>query len=442
MFPVIEDLPLINSQVTEEAVQWAYRMILGREPENSDVVNDHLQQLDSLAALRQRFLDSAEFLESRSAASRDKAAGMEPPCLIKSGADEDTTNKLVKHIADSWNELGKTEPYWSVLSQPDFKMERIGETKDEFLESGRFQVERLFATLRRCGIEPISEWDVFELGCGLGRITRWLAEEFRDVLACDISASHLSLAKQINADAAKFTQIQWRQLKSPNEIAGLPPFDLFFSVIVLQHNPPPVIAMLLDQIASRLRMGGVAYFQIPTYQRDYYFDPEQYLRLRAGSDGIEMHMLPQTEVFRIFLKHGCMPLEIYEDELSGSRATQRSNTFVFRKVAEGGSPQSLSLAESEQWSSAAIQRDLRDELEKVKASRALAESEQRSSAAIQRDLRDELEKVKASRAEVTDYARSLKADCESLQVELGRIRHRFRWVRFLLPSDPNATDKD
>lgn len=396
----------MDTHVTEEAVRWAYRMILGREPENADVVNDHLLQVDSLATLRRRFLDSSEFLESQNDIPRNKAAGLESPYSIKMGINKDTSDRLVEHIADSWNELGKTEPYWSVLSEPDFMMERIGETKDHFLETGRFQIERLFSTLRRCGIEPSAEWDVFELGCGLGRVTRWLAEEFRSILAGDISKSHLMLAQQINADAPGFSRIQWRQLKTPDDVATLPRFDLFFSVIVLQHNPPPVIAMLLDQIAARLRVDGVAYFQVPTYQRDYHFDPEQYLRVRAGTDGIEMHMLPQEDVFQIFLKQGCVPLEVYEDELSGSRATQRSNTFVFRKVAEGGTPRTVSDVANE-WSGVATQRELRAELERTKAT--LAETE--------------------------NYAQSLESDRNRLHMIHEHIRRRFRWMPFLLPTD-------
>lgn len=372
---------MINPPLSEEAVLWAYRMILGREPENAYVVRDHLQHVDSLAELRKRFLDSSEFLESRSGDSRDKARGLEPSCTVKLDVDEATTDKLVEHIAESWHELGQTEPYWSVLSAPDFKMERIGETRNEFLESGRLEIERLFATLRRCGVKPVPEWEVFELGCGVGRITRWLAKEFQGIIACDISASHLDLARQLNAETPDFSKIRWQQLRSPADVATLPRFDLFFSVIVLQHNPPPVIAMLLEQIAARMREGGVAYFQVPTFQRDYYFDAEQYLRSRVGTEGIEMHMLPQAEVFRIFLKHGCEPLEVYEDELSGSRATQRSNTFVFRKVSDGAVAQHLSSI-------------------------------------------------------------AVEAEHAKLQTELARIRRRLRWIPFLLSPNPATFNKD
>lgn len=57
------------------------------------------------------------------------------------------------------------------------------------------------------------------------------------------------------------------------------------------------------------------------------------LRLRADTREIEMHAFPQSEVFRIFREHGCVPLEVFEDGLSGHRDNHRSNSFLFRKIS-------------------------------------------------------------------------------------------------------------
>lgn len=325
-----------NLPVTEYTVAWAYRLLLGREAENEAVLVDHATHTSSIAELRQKFMQSSEFLEASQGAERDRKVGMESPCAVATEVDDATRARLLAHIAQSWTQLGKTEPYWSVVSEPEYRMQQIAATRDAFLESGREHLERMQATFRRCGIKPDPDWTVFELGCGLGRVTRWLAAEFREVQAYDISASHLELARAINKDAPGFERINWHQLHDPADIENLPAFDLFFSVIVLQHNPPPVIAMLLDAIAEKLRPGGVTFFQVPTWHRDYYFDVDKYFQLRAETSDIEMHILPQAEVFRIFAKHDCEPLEVFEDELSGSRVTQRSNTFVFRKRAVRG----------------------------------------------------------------------------------------------------------
>ena len=52
------------------------------------------------------------------------------------------------------------------------------------------------------------------------------------------------------------------QLRDTLDLDTLPEFDLFFSMIVLQHNPPPLIALMLEKIAARLRPGGVAVFAV------------------------------------------------------------------------------------------------------------------------------------------------------------------------------------
>ena len=325
----LDELP-----ASEDAATWAYRLILGREPENMEVVRDHVCQSRSLAVLRERFLESSEFTQRYRSVERERVRNVSvfPPCAIQTQVDGATRTRLLEHIAESWDHLGETEPYWSVMSEPQYLMERIGETREAFLDSGRENVERLLATLRRNDVVLDTQWEALELGCGLGRSTRWLAPLLRKVIAVDISPSHLRLAQRINADAAHVDRIEWTALNSIESVDALPGFDLFFSMIVLQHNPPPLIGMLLARVAEKLRPGGIAFFQVPTYQRGYSFDAETYLRLRVETREIEMHAFPQSEVFRIFREHGCIPLEVFEDGLSGHRDNHRSNSFLFRKA--------------------------------------------------------------------------------------------------------------
>ncbi len=326
----LDDMP-----PSEEAAIWAYRLILGREPENAQIVRDHVEHSASLAELRQRFFQSSEFTQRYRAAGERPGRNVSvfPPCAIQTEVDADTRERLFAQVAQSWRHQGETEPYWSVVSEPGYLMERIGETREAFLESGRENVERLLATLRRNGVTFDPSWEALELGCGLGRSTRWLALHARKVWGVDISAPHLQLAQQVNAQAPCAERIEWLHLKNIPDLQQLPEFDLFFSMIVLQHNPPPVIAAMLKTIALKLRPRGIAFFQVPTYQRGYSFDAETYLHLRTNTHDIEMHAFPQSEVFRIFREQGCIPLEVFEDGLSGHRDNHRSNTFLFLKAA-------------------------------------------------------------------------------------------------------------
>ena len=429
--------------VTPEAVRWAYRLVLGREPENQAVVDDCVAHVADLGRLRERFISSSEFLESQHAGTYTKTGGMEPPCRVDIDVDDATRARLLDHVAKSWTQLGETEPYWSVMSDPAYLMEHIGESREAFLATGRENIGRLFAALRRNGIEPNPEWDVFELGCGLGRVTRWLAPEFRSVTACDISAPHLRLAQAINADAAEIGRVQWELLRHPSELQHLARCDLFFSVIVLQHNPPPVIALLLENIAASLRPGGVAFFQVPTYIRDYHFDVNEYLRVREGNRDIEMHALPQARILATFAKHGCVPIEIFEDELSGTSVTQRSNAFVFRKLADDDSAV-VDLA-ALRMSNAALRAEITEMHTTVAgmlAQLAGVRAQLAETHAQLVEIRAAADHDRVTAREAARHAQSLEVDRLRLQQEietanarLAGIRHRFRAVPFLLPKE-------
>jgi SAM-dependent methyltransferase len=391
--------PLDQVPATEDAAAWAYRLILGREPESEAIVRDHARQSRSLKDLRERFLESSEFTQRYRVVERERGRNVSvfPPCAIQTRVDDETAARLFERVARSWTRFGNSEPYWSVLSEPQYLMERIGETREAFLESGRENMERLFATLRRNGITIDPAWEVLELGCGLGRTTRWLTEHFRRIFAVDVSSSHLQLAQQLNADASHAERIVWTKIASREDIEALPAFDLFFSMIVLQHNPPPIVGALLEIIAEKLRFGGFAFFQVPTYQRGYSFDVDSYLSLSASEPDIEMHAFPQGEVFRIFRDHGCVPLEVFEDGLSGHRDNHRSNSFLFRKLAAGENPVQM-LAQSQAYArslEAEIARmDEAARREHVAAQLALADAA-RHAAALETE-REDLKRALAS----------------------------------------------
>ncbi len=352
--------------------------------------------------LRERFLESSEFTQRYRVVERERGRNVSvfPPCAIQTCVDDDTATRLFERVARSWTRFGNSEPYWSVLSEPQYLMEKIGETREAFLESGRENMERLFATLRRNGIAIDPSWEVLELGCGLGRTTRWLSEHFRRIVAMDVSGSHLDLAQQLNADAPHVDRIAWTKLGSREDLAAMPAFDLFFSMIVLQHNPPPVIGMVLESVAERLRPGGFAFFQVPTYQRGYSFDVDSYLLLSAHEPNIEMHAFPQGEVFRIFRERGCIPLEVFEDGLSGHRDNHRSNSFLFRKLTDDENPAQL-----------------------LERSQAYARSLESDIARMDAAARSEHAAAQAALAEAACYAATLEAEREELKRALATAQH-------------------
>jgi hypothetical protein len=132
------------------------------------------------------------------------------------------------------------------------------------------------------------------------------------------------------ADEFGMKNVQWLLANRFAALDELEDYDVFFTGIVLQHNPPPVMRYLLTTLLRKLRSGGIAYFQLPTYRYGYSFSAEQYLALPLGLE-VEMHVFPQRELFDLLWRCGCRVLEIREDGAVGEDMTQISNTLLVEK---------------------------------------------------------------------------------------------------------------
>jgi hypothetical protein len=114
------------------------------------------------------------------------------------------------------------------------------------------------------------------------------------------------------------------------DVEDLPKVDVALSILVLQHNPPPVIGFLVNALIRSLSPGGVVFLQVPTYRLDYTFSITDYLAEQA-SQGVEMHVLPQRMIFEIVQSAGARVLEVIDDNWTGLRYKEVSNTFVIQK---------------------------------------------------------------------------------------------------------------
>lgn len=241
--------------------------------------------------------------------------------------------EVLAHVETCWRNLGETEPHWSVLTNPQFKSDRIAETRDEFYASGDADVRRLMEAAERCGVALPLQGTCFELGCGIGRLTLRLSKSFHRVIAADISPSHLALAEQAVGNAG-YRNVDLCLVNRPETLEQLPAFDCFLSLIVLQHNPPPVIRWLLTTILSKLRVGGVGFFQVPTGLPGYSFDAAAYMA-QPPSDGLmEMHALPHEVVLATIREAGCELLEATRHNVAHSGDAMFMEFFVRRR---GGS---------------------------------------------------------------------------------------------------------
>jgi SAM-dependent methyltransferase len=318
--------------ITRSDVVNAYRFLLGREPENDTVVEAAKTGCRDIADLRRNFLHSPEFLANMEKLVMEtrfphEMNGTEQ--AIEVDCDSEALSQLLGKIEETWTRLGHEDPYFSVITNDDYRLDNFQQNQQAFWQSGECDAMRLRQFMKRNGISVPVGSTCLEYGCGTGRVTRWLAKDFRFVIACDISAAHLRLARE-GMPGDEGSNVKFVQVSQVAKLDELPPFDVLFSIIVLQHNPPPIIAYVLDRLLERLRPGGIAYFQVPTFQPNYRFSTVEYLAPNSEwGTRMEMHVLPQRNVFDIANKHNCRPIEVSPDNMVGMDSV--STTFLLRK---------------------------------------------------------------------------------------------------------------
>ncbi|WP_424363290.1 class I SAM-dependent methyltransferase [Methylocystis parvus] len=309
---------------SDDAVTWSYRLFLDREPENSEAAT--MFRGLTTAQLRKTFLSSEEYRHRSGAHIRDVSSAASP--IVEAKIDNAQAKKLSERVARTWTELGKSMPHWSVLSSDQFRPANIDAFRDSFYASGGSDLAVLLATLSRIGVDAKRLRSVLEFGCGVGRVTNFLAQEFAEVIAIDISQSHMLLAKEhVEGNGAK--NVVFNLAKFPDFGMKNCNYDLWYSRIVLQHNPPPVIRAILQRAFEGLNPGGVAVFQVPTFATGYQFQIDGYLG-REDDGKIEMHCLPMDAVFEVACEAGCVPVEVMTDD-SVTDPGWISSQFVIKK---------------------------------------------------------------------------------------------------------------
>jgi SAM-dependent methyltransferase len=159
-----------------------------------------------------------------------------------------------------WNELGRRDPYWAIISRPDRRGNRWD--LDEFLRTGVDEIDALLAWLRSLGV-VVRSGRALDFGCGVGRLTQALARSFAECDGVDIAPSMIERANELNrfGDRCRY------HVNDRDDLALFDDevFDLVYSVIVLQHISPEFTAAYLREFARVLAPGGVLVFQLPSH---------------------------------------------------------------------------------------------------------------------------------------------------------------------------------
>ena len=310
-----------------------FQVMLGRAPAEHEILR-LTQQIEAgmpLASVIGWFIRSAEYKGNIVESIRQ--LDVLPPNTIDFDLTAAEKHALWVHIAGVWSRMGETDPYWSVITLDQYRRSNISRSEqiEQFYETGRADAERIESYLTRNG-RPFPENEVcVDYGCGVGRVTLWLARRCRRVLAVDVSKSHLDLARQYLA-AQGITNVDFCLVRTLDDLKILQGVKFFHSLMAFQHNPPPLIADILSAVFSGLSAGGCAIFQVPTYAGGYSWDYRRYVAQLMPEKRMELHVLPQWKVFDLAEKAGCKTLEVQPDSFVKVGVPHWiSNTFLFLK---------------------------------------------------------------------------------------------------------------
>lgn len=218
----------------------------------------------------------------------------------------------------TWNDFGKSEPFWSVLTSDNYKSQNVNEEiLDEFYESG-YGTILLFEQILQKYNFTFKDKIVLDFGCGVGRLTKACNDMASKVYGMDISESHLKIAKQKDIKSDFFLVDNLETLpKLPNNP------DIITSLIVLQHARPELIRHHVDLLLKILNKNGIALLHIP-------YDIINYQQITSQTNVMEMHFVPKSNIMKISNNNNCLVLGIEELDFCGSELIKNC-VYVIKK---------------------------------------------------------------------------------------------------------------
>jgi trans-aconitate methyltransferase len=228
--------------------------------------------------------------------------------------------RTLNRLRSDWNRHAETDPLWAIYTDPEMKGRRW--EPGAFFETGRREIDELMQYVGSLDVQ-LGRRRALDFGCGVGRLTRALADHFDQVYGVDISSAMLELARGYNAHLANCTFVQNAH---PNfRAVSAVDFDLIYSNATLQHMPPRYMRRYLRSLAGLLRPGGLLIFQLPDQSRIGLADrlrsvvyEEIYRRYILRTEpAMDMYGLRKNRVIALVEKSGCRILDVSPNECAG-----------------------------------------------------------------------------------------------------------------------------
>ncbi|MDX6667890.1 MAG: hypothetical protein QOK04_1270 [Solirubrobacteraceae bacterium] len=156
-----------------------------------------------------------------------------------------------------WDRRAAENALYFVDNQLDY---RHPDAQD-FWGHGEYELDELLDSV---GAKVLPTDEVVDIGCGVGRLTRVLAQRGASARAIDVSPEMLRLAREYGRE---LDNVEWL-LGDGVSLGGIADSsaDVCISHVVFQHIPDPQITLgYVREIGRVLRPGGWAAFQVSNY---------------------------------------------------------------------------------------------------------------------------------------------------------------------------------
>lgn len=173
------------------------------------------------------------------------------------------TGNVENHSPESnqeWQAWGEKDPLFGVIPQPGREREGADPWTDaDFYQTGRSDWEEFLRRWQRYGVKR----DIcVEIGCGAGRLTRHIAQDFAEVHGLDVAAGMIDYARQRVGPNVHLHVTNGISLPvADNSVTAV------FSVIVFLHfDRIEYAAAYFREMARALKPDGTIMIQMPLHQ--------------------------------------------------------------------------------------------------------------------------------------------------------------------------------
>lgn len=233
-----------------------------------------------------------------------------------------------KKLQQTWDKLGKVDPFWAILAFPNKKGRKWQE--DEFFKTGTMEISSVMRYVNSLPVR-ISFGRALDFGCGAGRLTQALAAYFELVCGVDISSSMIKLAEKYNRYPNKCKY----QLNKKTNLKIFPDnfFDFVYTNITLQHMEPKYAKNYLKEFIRVIKPKGIIIFQIPSHISRWFLlkkkienlikliVPKKILKLRHkikyNYPKIEVYGIKKDKVLEFLCSNGGEILDIKQNKVAG-----------------------------------------------------------------------------------------------------------------------------